>query len=83
MITIALDDATNRLGTLLEEVEEHGEVVLVCRSDRPVAESRPAQRLTMPPMLSKVTFNEEPRAPLDAEDGMGVGISVLTHLWIP
>jgi antitoxin (DNA-binding transcriptional repressor) of toxin-antitoxin stability system len=41
MITIALDDAPSHLSTLLEQVENSGQVVLICRNDEPVAELRP------------------------------------------
>ncbi len=70
MITVALDEASSRLGTLLEQVEDRGEVVLICRDDQPVAELRPTgrERLPLHPELSRVKFNENPAAPLDAED---------------
>jgi antitoxin (DNA-binding transcriptional repressor) of toxin-antitoxin stability system len=71
MITIALDEAPGRLGTLLEDVEERGEVVVICRGDRPIAELRPATPtgpLPMHPQLSRVRFHEDPVAPLDPED---------------
>lgn len=71
MITIGLDEAPGRLGTLLEDVEERGEVVVICRGDRPVAELRRATRtgpLPMHPELSQVKFHEDPAAPLDSDD---------------
>lgn len=40
MITVALDEAPSHLSTLLEQVEESGEVVLICRGERPIAELR-------------------------------------------
>ena len=40
MITVALDEAPSHFSTLLEQVEESGEVVLICRGEQPIAELR-------------------------------------------
>ncbi len=60
MITIALDEAPSHLSTLLEQVEESGEVVLICRDDQPVAELRPPSALAGPGKAS--TRTEAPGA---------------------
>ncbi len=59
MITVNTHEAKSKLSELLAAVEEKGEVVLICRNGKPVAEMRAvksaAARLTPDPAL-KVTF---------------------------
>ena len=60
MITINTHEAKTKLSALLTAVQEHGEVVLICRNGKPVAELRqPSQaspishsRLTPDPVLA-------------------------------
>ncbi len=42
MITVNVHEAKSRLSALLASVEDQGEVVLICRHGRPVAELRAA-----------------------------------------
>jgi antitoxin (DNA-binding transcriptional repressor) of toxin-antitoxin stability system len=61
MITVNTHEAKSKLSQLLAAVEEKGEVVLICRNGKPVAEMKAVQgkavgdRLTPDPAL-KVTF---------------------------
>ena len=68
MITVNTHEAKTRLSALLAAVEEEGEVVLVCRNGRPVAELRPLARTREPlrvhPELSRVEVLGDPTRPL-------------------
>jgi antitoxin (DNA-binding transcriptional repressor) of toxin-antitoxin stability system len=61
MITVNTHEAKTRLSQLLAAVEEDGEVVLICRNGKPVAEMKAVQarvlrdRLKADPAL-KATF---------------------------
>ena len=61
MITVNMHEAKSKLLQLLAEVEEHGEVIVIYRSGKPVAEIKAIQgsmigdRFTPDPAL-KVTF---------------------------
>ena len=59
MITVNTHEAKTNLSALLAAVEEKGEVVLICRNGKPVAEMKAVasarDRLTPDPAL-KVTF---------------------------
>jgi len=72
MVTVNTHEAKTRLSALLAAVEEDGEVVLICRHGKPVAELRALPEakdpLSLHPQLSKVIFHEDPVAPLDPED---------------
>jgi prevent-host-death family protein len=66
-------EAKTRLSELLADVETNGEVVLICRNGKPVAELRPvtvAQHspLRKNPKLQGLRLREDPVLPLDAED---------------
>ncbi len=77
MINVTTKEAKTKLSALLADVEERGEIVVICRRHKPVAELRPAGRAPNPlrlhPVLSQVKFNEDPVAPLDAEDWPDAG----------
>ncbi len=49
MITVNVHEAKSRLSDLLASVEDQGEVVLICRHGRPVAELRAASPRTGQP----------------------------------
>ena len=49
MITVNTHEAKSRLSALLAAVEDQGEVVLICRHGRPVAELRAASPRTSGP----------------------------------
>ena len=72
MVTVNTHQAKTRLSSLLAQVEEDGEIVLICRNGKPVAELRPlpaaADPLQLHPQLSDIRFHEDPMAPLDPED---------------
>ena len=72
MVSVNIHEAKTRLSSLLALVEERGEVVLICRNGKPVAELRPlaATRdpLRLDPLLSQVVFREDPTAPLESGD---------------
>ena len=66
-------EAKSQLSALLALVEERAEVVTICRNGRPIAELRAVapRRCTLDipadPRL-RVTFHEDPAAPLHPED---------------
>jgi antitoxin (DNA-binding transcriptional repressor) of toxin-antitoxin stability system len=77
MITVNTHEAKSKLSALLAAVEERGEVVLICRNGKPVAEmkaARPAvhNRLEPEPAL-KVVFAPgfDPTEPATEEDWPG------------
>ncbi len=72
MITVNTHEAKSKLSALLAAVEERGEVVVICRNGKPVAEMRAVaggrDPLQVHPVLSKISFHEDPSDPLDADD---------------
>ncbi len=74
MITVNTHEAKTRLSKLLAAVEEKGEVVLICRNGKPVAEMKavkaPPRRLLKPDPSLKVTFAPgfDPTEPATEED---------------
>ena len=72
MVIANTHEAEPELSSLLAQVEEQGETVLICRNGKPVAELRPlppvADPLQVHPEISQIRFHEEPMAPLDPED---------------
>jgi prevent-host-death family protein len=72
MLKVNTREAKTRLSELLAAVEKRGEVVIVCRAGRPVAEIRALRPWRNPfrkdPRLSKIVFREDPAAPLHADD---------------
>ena len=71
MIKVNTREAKTRLSELLCSVER-GELVVICRNGKPVAELRLARPAMGPlrkhPKLAKVTFNEPAQKPLSAKD---------------
>lgn len=71
MRTVNVHEAKSTLSALLAEIEATGEVVVICRSGKPVAELRrvsPAARVVVPdPALAGVRFVDDPMAPLGAD----------------
>ncbi len=49
MITVNTHEAKSRLSALLAEVEDKGEIVLICRNGKPVAELRTVSGRTAGP----------------------------------
>jgi antitoxin (DNA-binding transcriptional repressor) of toxin-antitoxin stability system len=72
MRCVNVHQARTTLSALLADVEDHGEVVLICRNGRPVAELRAVSqrkgRLATRPVLAAITFHDDPTAPLDASE---------------
>ncbi len=72
MLKVNTHEARTRLSELLAAVETRGEVVILCRAGRPVAEIRRLPKRGNPlrkdPRLSRIAFREDPTAPLQSED---------------
>jgi prevent-host-death family protein len=72
MITVNVHEAKTNLSSLLAQVEDKGEPVLICRNGKPVANlvpHRPAKRNLKPhPRLSKIKIKYDPTEPLTAEE---------------
>ena len=72
MLTVNVHQAKSTLSALLAEVEDRGEVVIICRNGKPVAELRAVQprrgRTATRADLADLTFHEDPLAPLDPDD---------------
>jgi antitoxin (DNA-binding transcriptional repressor) of toxin-antitoxin stability system len=75
MITVNTHEAKTQLSKLLAAVEEKGEVVLICRNGKPVAEmtqprTPPAgfDRLKPHPDLKPLFINYDPTEPLTEEE---------------
>lgn len=81
VIKVSVQEAKARLSTLLAAVEERGEVVVILRNGRPVAELRSAVGARDPfqvhPVLSRVVFREDPVAPLQPGDWLQERTSLL------
>jgi antitoxin (DNA-binding transcriptional repressor) of toxin-antitoxin stability system len=64
-------EAKTQLSALLAEVEESGEIFVICRNGRPVAELRPVVRgrdpLVSDPRVAGVLLHEDPVMPLGAD----------------
>jgi antitoxin (DNA-binding transcriptional repressor) of toxin-antitoxin stability system len=70
--TVNTHEAKTHLSRILEEVE-HGEVYIISRNGRPVAELRrreEAPRSVVSPVLSKISINYDPTEEL-ADDEWG------------
>ena len=66
----ALEDMKTRLSSLLAEIEDSGETVLICRHGKPIANlvpHRKRSRLKPHPVMSKIKIRYDPTEPL-AED---------------
>jgi len=66
-------EAKTRLSKLLADVEATGEVILICRNGKPVAELRPVtvtrtSPLAKNPRLQSLRIVEDPVLPLDPDD---------------
>ena len=72
MIAVNTHEAKTRLSALLQDVEERGEVVVICRNGKPVAELRRLEPgrdpLRMDKTLRRVRFSADPTLPLDPAD---------------
>ena len=72
MVHVNTQEAKTRLSAILAAVEDSGEVFVICRNGRPVAELRPVGALADPlaqdPELSRVVFHADPSEPLEPAD---------------
>ena len=77
MRAVNVHEAKSTLSALLAEVEERGEVVLICRNGKPIAELRrvvrPSSRLTPAGDTSAVEFFDDPLSPVPAADWGDLG----------
>lgn len=71
MKTLNVHEAKTRLSAVLAEVESKGEVFLICRNGKPIAELKPHRernRLEPHPVMSRIGIGYEPTEPLDEDD---------------
>lgn len=74
MRAVNIHQAKSTLSALLAEVEEKGEVILICRNGKPVAELRAVERkkkkrnLEPHPVLGNFVVPADIMEPLDPED---------------
>jgi antitoxin (DNA-binding transcriptional repressor) of toxin-antitoxin stability system len=75
MITVNMHEAKSRLSELVKAVEEKGEIVVLCRDGKPVAElNKPSasrkkfNRLKPQPQLSRIQINYDPTEPLQPDE---------------
>jgi prevent-host-death family protein len=73
MITVNMHEAKSRLSELVKAVEERGDVVLLCRNGKVVAEIKAAQppiadRLTPRPELKPLFIDYDPTEPLSEDE---------------
>lgn len=72
MRSLNVHEAKTTLSAVLAEIEATGEVFLICRNGRPIAELRPVAgrrgRLATRPDTAAVAFVDDPTAPLAPED---------------
>jgi prevent-host-death family protein len=72
MITVNVHEAKTNLSSLLSQVEEKGEPILICRNGKPVADlvpHRPSKRNIKPhPVMSKIKINCDPTEPLTPKE---------------
>jgi antitoxin (DNA-binding transcriptional repressor) of toxin-antitoxin stability system len=72
VVIVDTHEGEPQLSSLLAQIEDQGETVLIYREGKPVAELRPlspaADPLQIHPEISQIRFHEDPMAPLDPED---------------
>ncbi len=72
MLKVNTHEAKTRLSELLAAVEHRGEMVILCRAGRPIAEIRGLPRRRDPlrrdSKLARIVFREDPSAPLRPDD---------------
>lgn len=73
MITVNMHEAKTRLSKLIRQVVEQNEIVVVCRSGKPVAEIHPAadsqvNRLQCHPDLAPTFVKYDPTEPLSEDE---------------
>jgi len=71
MKTLKVHEAKTKLSAVLAEVEKNGEVFLICRNGKPIAELSPHKRkdrLAAHPVMSRIKIQYDPTERLDEED---------------
>lgn len=72
MKTLNIHETKTHLSTLLKEIEQNGESIVICRNGKPVADltahRRVTSRLELHPTLSKVEINYDPTEPASEDD---------------
>lgn len=71
MKQLNVHEAKTRLSAVLAEIERTGEVFLICRNGKPVAELSPHRRLDRlapHPVMSRIALHYDPTEPLDESE---------------
>ena len=71
MKRINIHETKTHLSTLIKEIEETGERVVICRNGKPVADlsaHKPVDRLKPHPQLSDIETRYDPTEPLSEEE---------------
>jgi antitoxin (DNA-binding transcriptional repressor) of toxin-antitoxin stability system len=74
MKTLNAHEAKTRLSAVLADIESKGEVYLICRSGKPIAELSPhrtTNRLSPHPVPRRIKIAYDPVEPLDEGDWPG------------
>jgi len=71
MKTLNIHETKTHLSTILKEIEETGETVVICRNGKPIADltsHSPTNRLNLHPVLSKIEIKYDPTEPASEEE---------------
>ena len=72
MISVNTHEAKTKLSELLSKIENEGEVIIICRNGKPIAEMQPWKKTKSPlrqsAALKKIVFEEDPALPLDDDE---------------
>ena len=71
MKSVNVHEAKTNFSSLLVQVEEKSEAIVICRNGEPIADLVPhkrSNRLKTHPALSKISIGYDPIEPLSAED---------------
>ncbi len=71
MKTLNIHATKTRLSSLLKEIEENGERIVICRNGKPVADlsaHKPSSRLAQDPVLADTQINYDPTEPASEAD---------------
>ena len=71
MKTLNTHEAKTHFSTLLKEIAETGEKIVICNNGKPIADLTPhkrTDRLSTHPALGKIRFNYDPSEPLSEDE---------------
>ena len=71
MKVLNVHETKTHLSTLLKEIEEKGERVMICRNGKPIADltaHQPASRLAQDPLLAQTEIHYDPTEPAGEDD---------------